>query len=185
MLLPNRVRYTDRILSSTQPSFILSLCDDSILSFPMGFFSFLISESTILPLFYPITWSGPSIYALSRFPIYSFGREFQYTLFTVPSFIQLVENRMLLSLGKLCSLFSIFACLVGAQYNGPAPPRNSTSASSNQTTTNPSYWLQDIKHQGVSSFQTNSSYLVFRNVEDYGAKGRRKFIHDYRRTLTG
>ncbi|KAF8847257.1 pectin lyase-like protein [Acephala macrosclerotiorum] len=34
------------------------------------------------------------------------------------------------------------------------------------------YWLEGIKHQGISAFNTNSSsYQVFRNVKDFGAKG--------------
>ncbi|KAA8646710.1 uncharacterized protein ATNIH1004_005385 [Aspergillus tanneri] len=35
-----------------------------------------------------------------------------------------------------------------------------------------SYWLADITHQGVAAFNANQSgYKVFRNVQDYGAKG--------------
>lgn len=35
-----------------------------------------------------------------------------------------------------------------------------------------SYWLADIKHQGIAAFnQDPSGYKVFRNVKDYGAKG--------------
>ncbi|KAJ5662530.1 Pectin lyase fold/virulence factor [Penicillium maclennaniae] len=35
-----------------------------------------------------------------------------------------------------------------------------------------SYWLADIKHQGLAAFNSNpSTYTVFRNVKDYGAKG--------------
>lgn len=35
-----------------------------------------------------------------------------------------------------------------------------------------SYWLADITHQGMAAFNSNpSSYTVFRNVKDYGAKG--------------
>lgn len=34
------------------------------------------------------------------------------------------------------------------------------------------YWLETIKHQGTSPFNSNpSSYQVFRNVKDFGAKG--------------
>ncbi|KAI0082779.1 exo-beta-1,3-glucanase [Panus rudis PR-1116 ss-1] len=37
---------------------------------------------------------------------------------------------------------------------------------------NDPYWLQNIKHQGISAFNANpSSYKVFRNVKDFGAKG--------------
>jgi glucan 1,3-beta-glucosidase len=34
------------------------------------------------------------------------------------------------------------------------------------------YWLENVKHQGLASFNANvSSYQVFRNVKDFGAKG--------------
>ncbi|OSD08671.1 glycoside hydrolase family 55 protein [Trametes coccinea BRFM310] len=34
------------------------------------------------------------------------------------------------------------------------------------------YWMQNIKHQGIAAFNSNpSSYQVFRNVKDFGAKG--------------
>lgn len=34
------------------------------------------------------------------------------------------------------------------------------------------YWLESIQHQGTSPFNPDpSSYQVFRNVKDYGAKG--------------
>lgn len=33
------------------------------------------------------------------------------------------------------------------------------------------YWLENVKHQGVASFNSNSTYQVFRNVKDYGAAG--------------
>jgi glucan 1,3-beta-glucosidase len=33
------------------------------------------------------------------------------------------------------------------------------------------YWLENVKHQGVASFNSNSTYQVFRNVKDYGAVG--------------
>ncbi|CDO72902.1 Glycoside Hydrolase Family 55 protein [Trametes cinnabarina] len=37
---------------------------------------------------------------------------------------------------------------------------------------NDPYWLQNIKHQGIAAFNSNpSSYQVFRNVKDFGAKG--------------
>ncbi|KAI9727316.1 MAG: hypothetical protein M1828_006935 [Chrysothrix sp. TS-e1954] len=34
-----------------------------------------------------------------------------------------------------------------------------------------SYWLDEIKHQGVAAFNNDSSYTVYRNVKDFGAKG--------------
>lgn len=35
-----------------------------------------------------------------------------------------------------------------------------------------SFWLEDIKHQGIAAFNSDpSGYTVFRNVKDYGAAG--------------
>lgn len=39
-----------------------------------------------------------------------------------------------------------------------------------------SYWMEDIKHQGIAAFNGNASYQVFRNVKDFGAVG--DGIHD-------
>ena len=34
------------------------------------------------------------------------------------------------------------------------------------------YWLEKIKHQGISAYNPNpAGYKVFRNVKDYGAVG--------------
>lgn len=33
------------------------------------------------------------------------------------------------------------------------------------------YWMEDIAHQGRASFNPDTSYQVFRNVKDFGAKG--------------
>lgn len=33
------------------------------------------------------------------------------------------------------------------------------------------YWLEHIHHQGVSAFNPDRSYQVFRNVKNFGAKG--------------
>jgi glucan 1,3-beta-glucosidase len=35
-----------------------------------------------------------------------------------------------------------------------------------------SYWYETIAHQGISAFNVNATtYKVYRNVKDYGAKG--------------
>ena len=34
-----------------------------------------------------------------------------------------------------------------------------------------SYWLEEIPHHGVSAFNPDPNYTVFRNVKDYGAAG--------------
>jgi glucan 1,3-beta-glucosidase len=56
----------------------------------------------------------------------------------------------------------------------PTGRGNNTSVKPGPTGTPscPPYWLEDIKHQGLASFNPNvSSYQTFRNVKDYGAKG--------------
>lgn len=54
---------------------------------------------------------------------------------------------------------------------------NSTSTTSSSITSSSTpvstcaYWLEDVKPQGIAPFNSNSTYQVFRNVKDYGAKG--------------
>lgn len=46
------------------------------------------------------------------------------------------------------------------------------SNSTSNSTRLAQYWLENIKHQGLSPFNPNAStYQVFRNVKDFGAKG--------------
>ena len=33
------------------------------------------------------------------------------------------------------------------------------------------YWMEDIAHHGIASFNPDSGYQVFRNVKDFGALG--------------
>ncbi|KAF9483862.1 exo-beta-1,3-glucanase [Pholiota conissans] len=69
----------------------------------------------------------------------------------------------------ICSsvLFSILlASVAGIGTSCTAPLGAGTAAASDP------FWLQNIKHQGLSAFNANpSSYQVFRNVKDFGAKG--------------
>lgn len=36
---------------------------------------------------------------------------------------------------------------------------------------NEDFWIETIKHTGISPFLNDSSYTVYRNVKDFGAKG--------------
>ncbi|KAJ5606538.1 CAZyme family GH55 [Penicillium lagena] len=64
-------------------------------------------------------------------------------------------------------------------YNGPSKdalaamkPTKQQTQVSQSTAADASYWLADIKHQGLAAFNSDpSTYTVFRNVMDYGAKG--------------
>ena len=51
-------------------------------------------------------------------------------------------------------------------------PRVHARQEKNRQTDCAPYWLEDIKHQGVASFNSNpDNYTVFRNVKSYGAVG--------------
>lgn len=38
------------------------------------------------------------------------------------------------------------------------------------------YWYETIGHQGISAFNTDTTYKVYRNVKNYGAKGYEAFL---------
>lgn len=65
------------------------------------------------------------------------------------------------------------------KYNGPTKealaamkPEKQQAPVSQSTAADASYWLADIKHQGLAAFNADpSNYTVFRNVMDYGAVG--------------
>ena len=66
-------------------------------------------------------------------------------------------------------------------YKGPAPaaatqatlaaPKSNFVAPAAVAAPGASYWLEQIKHQGIAAFNPDTSYKTFRNVKDYGAKG--------------
>lgn len=41
-----------------------------------------------------------------------------------------------------------------------------------------SYWVGSIKRQGVAPFNSNADYQVFRNVKEFGAKGKLVTRHE-------
>ena len=63
---------------------------------------------------------------------------------------------------------------VNAQWNttGNSPSGVPGSTVSSNGTASTTFWLENIKHQGVAAFRKDSTYQVFRNVKDFGAKGR-------------
>ncbi|EEB98873.1 hypothetical protein MPER_01544, partial [Moniliophthora perniciosa FA553] len=53
---------------------------------------------------------------------------------------------------------------LGTECSGPLGPGTATPGDP--------YWLQDMKHQGMSAFHPDpNNYQVFRNVQDFGARG--------------
>lgn len=54
--------------------------------------------------------------------------------------------------------------------NGTSPGLTPTSSGVSGSCA--SYWLENVKHQGVASFNPNpGNYTIFRNVKDFGARG--------------
>jgi hypothetical protein len=41
-----------------------------------------------------------------------------------------------------------------------------------RTTAGSSYWFEDMTRRGHPTFNRNNSYVVVRNVKDWGAKGK-------------
>ena len=55
--------------------------------------------------------------------------------------------------------------------NPAATPAPTAVPKANIASPGASYWLEQIKHQGIAAFNPDTSYKTFRNVKDYGAKG--------------
>ncbi|KAI1322866.1 glycoside hydrolase family 55 protein [Xylariaceae sp. FL0255] len=54
----------------------------------------------------------------------------------------------------------------------PTSPATYVTRDLEERQTSGTYWYETIAHQGISAFNANpSSYVVYRNVKDYGAKG--------------
>jgi hypothetical protein len=66
----------------------------------------------------------------------------------------------------LSALLALSTLVSGLGTSCSAPLGGGTAAPSDP------YWLETVKHQGTSAFNSDpSSYQVFRNVKDFGAKG--------------
>ena len=63
-------------------------------------------------------------------------------------------------------LLGLPTALVGAS---PVTPNTNELAVTERAAS--SYWVGNIKRQGVAPFNSNSDYQVFRNVKEFGAKG--------------
>lgn len=75
---------------------------------------------------------------------------------------------------QIPGVISSLLALVGYDDDSEFPSQNHVGAPNTTApacSTANSYWLEHIHHQGVSAFNTDRSYQVFRNVKDFGAKG--------------
>lgn len=70
---------------------------------------------------------------------------------------------LVLLVASACLLLAPFVSALGSSCSAPLI--------TGQAAPEDTYWLQNIKHQGTSAFNPNSTYQVFRNVQDFGAKG--------------
>ncbi|KAG6819219.1 hypothetical protein H0H93_014091, partial [Arthromyces matolae] len=77
-----------------------------------------------------------------------------------------LKMRLTLQHFLLTAVSSILPSLVvglGSSCSAPLGPGNSSPGDP--------FWMQSIKHQGISAYNSNPGYQVFRNVKDFGAKG--------------
>ena len=75
---------------------------------------------------------------------------------------------------SLLSEFAPFTAYHGPTGTATAATRSRPTVSA--TPTPASYWMEDIRHQGISAFNSDKSYQVFRNVKDFGAKGKQYIL---------
>jgi glucan 1,3-beta-glucosidase len=97
---------------------------------------------------------------------------------TSPALAQHVHNPIPWVESVVSSMTSVLKPAVtyaGPTGNASIALKTSTAASVFVAAATPaatSYWLETIKHQGISAFNANpGSYQVFRNVKSFGAKG--------------
>lgn len=74
------------------------------------------------------------------------------------------------------TLLSASTCLLLASFVSALGSSCSAPLTTGQAAPGEPYWLQNITHQGTSAFNSNKTYQVFRNVQDFGAKG--DGVHD-------
>lgn len=76
------------------------------------------------------------------------------------------------AVSEVLSEFSAYTAYAGptgtAAHAASAP---SAMPKINAAVSDPAYWFANIAHQGKSAFNSDSSYVVWRNVKDFGAKG--------------
>jgi glucan 1,3-beta-glucosidase len=77
------------------------------------------------------------------------------------------QSSILVFVAHVILLLGLPTSLVGAV---PMTPNNNALAFSERSSS--SYWVGDIKHQGTVPFGASSDYKVYRNVKDFGAKGK-------------
>lgn len=98
----------------------------------------------------------------------SLGLSGAHALVEIPAVSSVVNSAL--------SEFSIYVTHAldptAAATSTPAKVTDKAEIHARGAVTDPTYWLANIGHHGIAAFNSNpSSYTVFRNVKDYGAKG--------------
>ena len=93
-----------------------------------------------------------------------------------------VAQHVHMDIPEVSSYVASVQSLFAPYTTGPRPStRKTTTKTSTTTSSTPtstptsscSFWMENIAHQGYAAFNANpSSYTVFRNVKNFGAKGR-------------
>ena len=73
-------------------------------------------------------------------------------------------------------LAAVPSSLVGASPVASPQATAAASRAAGAAGTSSSYWLANIKRQGTVPFGNTSSYSIFRNVMDFGAKGELQLL---------
>ena len=69
-------------------------------------------------------------------------------------------------------LVAVPSSLVGASPVASSQATTAASQAAGAAEPSSNYWLANIKRQGTVPFGSASSYSIFRNVMDFGAKGK-------------
>jgi glucan 1,3-beta-glucosidase len=98
----------------------------------------------------------------------SLGLSGAYALVDIPAVSSVVSSAL--------SEYSIYVTHAldptAAATSTPAQATDKANIHARGAVSDPAYWLAGISHRGVAAFNSNpSTYTVFRNVKDYGAKG--------------
>lgn len=88
------------------------------------------------------------------------------------------HTSIMMFLAHIILLLGIPTALVGAV---PMTPVTKDLALSERASSG--YWVANVKRQGVAAFNKNADYQVFRNVKDFGAKGKLYMIFYQKRML--
>ena len=75
------------------------------------------------------------------------------------------------TLSSVATLATALFAMAPTSLVGAVPTTANTPVLSNRQTTSSNYWLANIKRQGTVAFGGSSSYTIYRNVHDFGAKG--------------